>query len=165
MAGPNKDVPSQAVNPAKSGALKFIIAGIVVVVLMAGISYAVATFALKSFSKDAVTKENDKAESETIGAILDVGEFVTNLSSEVGNRFIKTTVVIALKEEEVPEELDKKKPLIQHVINSTLRQQSPEGLGEPRAMETLAELLKKNINSLLVEAHVNNIFFTSFVVQ
>lgn len=165
MAGSNKDVQSQAVIPAKAGALKLIIAGVIVVVLAAGISFAVAMFASKSFSGDAAAKESSKEEIETIGATVEVGEFVTNLSSETGNRFIKTTIVIALKEEKVPEELARKKPQIQHVINSTLRQQSPEILGEPRGMETLAELLKKNINSLLAEAHVSHIFFTSFVVQ
>lgn len=150
-----------------TGMIKLIIAGIAVIILAAGISFAVAMFAAKSVSHDEPAKGDGygKVKSESLGTTYDAGEFITNLASESGNRFIKVKIVFAFQDAKMQEEIANKAPEIQHTINSTLRQQTPESLAEPKAMEKLADLLKKNINALLVKGNINSVYFTSFVVQ
>ncbi len=149
------------------GSVKLIIAGLVVVILAAGIAFGVAMLAVKSVSHGETAKGdgNGKGKSETIGLTYDAGEYITNLDSKSGKAFIKINIVLAFQEEKVQEEITNKIPEIKHTINSLLRQQTPEFLAEPRAMEKLAELLKKSINTLLVKGNVTNVYFTSFVVQ
>ncbi len=153
--------------PKNTQTIKLIIAGIAVIILMAGISFAVAMFAAKSFSRVEPAKSDGsgKAKSETIGTTYDAGEFITNLASEGGKAFIKVKIVFAFQDPKVQDEITNKLPEIQHTINTVLRQQSPQTLAEPKAMEKLAELLKKNINTLLVKGNVTSVYFTSFVVQ
>ncbi|PKM80849.1 MAG: hypothetical protein CVU89_11955 [Firmicutes bacterium HGW-Firmicutes-14] len=155
-----------AENTSKASNLKLIIAGIVIIILAAGISFGVAMFAAKSFSQGGETKaEENKGAQESLGTTYDAGEFITNLAGESGSNFIKVKIVLAFKDAKIQAEIEDKFPQIQHVINNTLRQQSPEELSQPKAMEKLAELLRKNINSLLIKGNINSVYFTSFVVQ
>ncbi len=168
MAGDNPEIQgTNTTASSKAGTIKLIIMGIVVIILAAGISFAVAMYAAKSFSAGGAPKGEGygKAKSETLGTTYDIGEFVTNLSAEGGNRFIKVKIVLAFQDSKVQEELINKLPQVQHTINSTLRQQTPESLSEPKAMEKLADLLRKNINSLLIKGNINSVYFTTFQVQ
>lgn len=166
MADENTEV-QVAEKPSNAGTVKLIIAGVVVIILAAGMSFAVAMYAAKTFSSVEAPKGDGygKVKSETIGTTFDAGEFITNLSNEGGNRFLRVRIVLAFPDIKVQEELSNKLPQIQHTINSTLRQQSAESLGEPKAMEKLAELLKKNVNALLIKGNITNVYFTTFQVQ
>lgn len=170
MADENNEVQA-AETPARApvdfNTAKMIIAGVVLIVVMAATSFGVAMFAIKSVPKGDVAKGDgaSKAKSESIGTTFDAGEFITNLASEGGRSFIKVKIVLAFLDPKVQEELTNKTPEVQHTINSTLRQQTPEALSEPKGMEKLAGTLKKNINALLVKGNVTNVYFTSFVVQ
>lgn len=124
-------------------------------------------FAAKSFSHTEVQKGDGygKVKSESLGTTYDAGEYITNLASEDGNRFVKLKVVFAFQDTNVQTELTNKLPELQHTINSTLRQQSPASLSKPNAMEKLATLIKKNVNALLINGNVTDVYFTEFVVQ
>ncbi|MHB9093042.1 MAG: flagellar basal body-associated FliL family protein [Eubacteriales bacterium] len=167
MAEENIEVQEVQKKPLNLGMIKIIVAGVAVIILAAGMSFAVAMFAAKTFSKSEPAKGDGfgKVKSESIGTTFDAGEFITNLSSEGGNRFIKVKIVFAFPDPKVQEEIVNKLPEIQHTVNSTLRRQSAESLSEPKAMEKLSDLLKKNVNALLVNGNVTNVYFTSFVVQ
>jgi len=137
------------------------------VVLAAGMSFAGSMYAAKTFSKTEPPKGDGfgKVKSETLGTTYDAGEFITNLGDEGGNRYIKVKIILAFQDAKVQEEISNKLPQVQHAINSTLRQQNASSLSEPKAMEHLADLIKKNINVLLIKGNVNSVYFTSFVVQ
>jgi len=168
MADENVEV-LQTGNRSASGAstIKLIIAGIVIIILAAGISFGVAMFATNSVSKDTEPKGDGygKVISETLGTTYDAGEYITNLSDNGGSRFIKVRIVFAFPDNKVQEEIVNKAPQIQHTINNTLREQKAESLGQPKAMENLSGALRKNVNALLVKGNITNVYFTSFVVQ
>lgn len=167
MADENTEVQAAGSKTAAgAGTIKLIIAGIVVIILAAGISFAVAMFAATSVSHGEAPKGDGsgKVKSESLGTTYDVGEFITNLATE-NTRFIKVRIVFAFQGTKVKEEIDNKAPEIQHTINSILRQQTSETLSELKAMEKLAELLKKNVNALLVKGNITNVYFTTFVIQ
>lgn len=147
--------------------LKLMIMGAVIVVLTAAVSFGVAMYTASSMSHKEEAKGDGfgVVKSDTLGTTFDAGEYITNLNSEAGDRFIKVKVVVAFEDAKVQEEINNKLPEIQHVINSTLRQQTPQSLTEPHSMEKLANLLKKNINALLIKGNLSNLYFTSFVIQ
>ena len=157
-----------AETPAKSsGTLKLIIAGVVIIILCAGISFGVAMFAFKSIVKEEPAKGDGygKVKSETLGTTFDAGEYITNLANEGGGRFIEVKIVLAFPEPKMAEEITNKLPEIQHNINIVLRAQKAEDLAKPKAMEKLADALKNSINSLLLKGNISSVYFTSFVVQ
>jgi flagellar FliL protein len=164
MADENTEVQASEAPPKFNNTIKLIIAGIVVIILAAGMSFVVAMYAAKSVSKAEAPKDdgNGKVKSETIGTTYDAGEYISNLNSE---GMIKLKIVFAFADPKAQEEIANKLPEIQHTINSILRQQKRETLAEPKAMEKLAETLKKSVNSLLVNGSITNVYFTSFLVQ
>ncbi len=168
MADENNEVQKTEEKASSgSGTIRLVIAGVAVLILCAGLSFGVAMYAANTFSKDDTPKGDGygTVKSETIGTIYDAGEFITNLDTPDNNRYIKVKIVLAFQEPTVQEEIAAKLPQIQHTINSTLRQQSPDSLSQTKAMEKLADLLKKNINTHMVKGNVNSVYFTSFVVQ
>lgn len=148
------------------GIIKLIIIGTIIVVAVAAISFGVAIYTAKTLSKSEPKGDGyGVVKSETIGTTMDAGEYITNLNTEAGDRFIKVKIVFAFGEPTVQEEITNKLPEIQHTINSILRQQTPQSLTAKNAMEKLAEMLKERINSLLVKGNITSVYFTSFVIQ
>jgi flagellar FliL protein len=162
-------VNEEAVKEPKvsSNTIKMIIAGIVMIILAAGISFGVATFAMKTAAPPAAKGEGyGTVKTEKLAATYDVGEFITNIKDKnAASRYLKLRIVLELPDKKVEEEIVNKLPQVQHTINSVLRSQSVENLMADNATEKLAEMLKKRINELLIKGNVNNVYFTSFVVQ
>lgn len=167
MAEEANEVQAAETQPKSFGTLKLIIAGVVIIILAAGIAFGVAMFAFKSIAKEppAVGDGYGKVKSETLGTTFEAGEYITNLANEGGTRFIKVKVVLAFPDPEMAVEIGNKIPEIQHNINSVLREQKVEDLAAPKAMEKLADALKSNINELLLKGNISSVYFTSFVVQ
>lgn len=151
----------------KASNIKLMIIGAVLVVITAVVSFAVALYTAQILSPHEAPKGDGYGvvKSDSLGTTFEAGEFITNLNTDSGDRFIKVKIVFAYEDVKVQEEITNKLPQIQHLINSTLRQQSPQSLSEPKAMEKLAELLKKNINSQLIKGNITNLYFTNFVIQ
>lgn len=152
------------VNP---NTIKLIIAGVVMIILAAGISFGVATFAMKSAAPPADKGEGyGKVKTEKIEATLELGEFITNIKDNSGgSRFVKIQIVLDLPNKDVEEEVNNKLPQVKHTINSVLRAQTVENLMADNAMDKLSELLKKKINELLLKGNINGVYLTNFVVQ
>ncbi|MDT3699252.1 MAG: flagellar basal body-associated FliL family protein [Thermincola sp.] len=154
-------------QPKSTSTLKLIIAGVVIIILAAGISFGVAMLAFKTLDKGEPAKGDGfgKVKSATLGTTFDAGEYITNLANEGGSRFIKVKVVLAFPDPKMSEEIQNKTPEIQHTINIVLRGHKAEDLAKPKAMENLADSLKKEINGLLLNGNISSVYFTSFVVQ
>ncbi|KNZ70877.1 flagellar basal body-associated protein FliL [Thermincola ferriacetica] len=147
-----------------AGTIKLIIAGIAIIILAAGISFAVARFAAVSAPQHGSTyNTNAKIKTDNIGTTFDAGEYLTNLAG--GSRYIKVKIVFSFANKELETEITNKLPAIQNTINKVLREQSADALNEPKSMDKLADRLKKNINELLVTGNIDEIYFTYFVIQ
>lgn len=166
MADENVELQIKQPEP-KASQLKLMIIGAILIVVSAAVAFGVSMYATQAVSHKAEAKGDGYGivKSETLGTTYDAGEYITNLNTEAGDRFIKVKIVFAFNDPKVQEEIDNKLPEIQHTINSTLRQQTPQDLSEHKSMEKIAELLKKNINALLIKGNINNLYFTTFVIQ
>ena len=100
-----------------------------------------------------------------IGPIYPLDQFIVNLLSEGGTKFLKTKMDIELSSPELTAELDKKKPLIRDIVIRTLSSKTFQEVSTNRGKEKLKDELVDKINAVLADGHVKNIFFTEFVVQ
>lgn len=101
----------------------------------------------------------------TIGPMYPMDQFVVNLLSESGSRFLKTSLDIELSSEELSAEMDKKKPAIRDIIIRTLSSKTFEEVSTMKGKERLKDEVVQKINEILADGQVRNIFFTDFVVQ
>ncbi|MCK8816521.1 flagellar basal body-associated FliL family protein [Natroniella sulfidigena] len=145
----------------KSGLNYSLILGILIAVVLAtGISYFMMVN-LGGFNQGEETEVSTTARE--LGPITEVGEFLVNLTG--GRRFIRVNITVEVNEDDVVEEIDKRKPQIRDTIISILRSKEEEEVtSDQGAMEIRSEVME-NINEKLLEGEVTNVFFTEFVIQ
>ncbi len=100
-----------------------------------------------------------------IGPIYPLDQFIVNLLSEGGAKFLKTKIDLELGNPELTAELDKKKPLVRDIVIRTLSSKTFQEVSTNRGKEKLKDELVDKINAVLADGRVRNIFFTEFVVQ
>lgn len=101
----------------------------------------------------------------TVGPMYPMPQFIVNLLSEGGSRFLKVTMDMELNNELLAAELEKKKPLIRDIIIRTLSSKTFEEVSTIKGKDRLKDEIAKKINEVLTDGRVKNIFFTDFVVQ
>ena len=118
-------------------------------------------------SKKQMQKPNAARNSNLIeiGPIYPLDQFIVNLLSEGGAKFLKTKMDLELSSQELTAELDKKKPLIRDIVIRTLSSKTFQEVSTSRGKEKLKDELVDKINAVLADGYVKNIFFTEFVVQ
>ncbi len=101
----------------------------------------------------------------TIGPMYPMKQFVVNLLSESGGRFLKVALDIELSDESLAAEIDKKKPAVRDIIIRTLSSKTFEEVSTMKGKERLKDEMVQKINQILADGQVMNVFFTDFVVQ
>ncbi|RAZ26531.1 flagellar basal body-associated protein FliL [Campylobacter hyointestinalis] len=100
-----------------------------------------------------------------IGPMYPMDQFLVNLLSESGSRFLKTALNLELSEETLSPEIDKKKPLIRDIIIRTLSSKTYEDVSTAKGKERLKDELVTKINETLRDGYIKNVYFTDFIVQ
>ncbi|WP_169975043.1 MULTISPECIES: flagellar basal body-associated protein FliL [unclassified Campylobacter] len=100
-----------------------------------------------------------------MGPIYPMDQFIVNLLSESGSRFLKTKVDLELNNEALTPEIDKKKSLIRDIIIRTLSSKTFEEVSTIKGKDRLKDEIVDRLNEVLADGHIKNIYFTDFVVQ
>lgn len=100
-----------------------------------------------------------------IGIMLPLDQFIVNLLSENGGRFLKTSMNLELNSENLIPEIDKKKPLIRDIIIRLLSSKTYEEVSTSKGKERLKDEIVGKLNEVLTDGHIRNLYFTDFVVQ
>jgi flagellar FliL protein len=116
----------------------------------------------KQMKRSKVSRSSDLIE---IGPIYPLDQFIVNLLSEGGTKFLKVKMDLELSGPELTAELDKKKPLVRDIVIRTLSSKTFQEVSTSRGKEKLKDELVDRINAVLADGQVKNIFFTEFVVQ
>ncbi|NPA74104.1 MAG: flagellar basal body-associated protein FliL [Epsilonproteobacteria bacterium] len=116
----------------------------------------------KQMKKKSIARNSDLMQ---IGPIYPLDQFIVNLLSENGSRFLKIKMDLELSAPELTAELDKKKPLIRDIVIRTLTSKTFQEVSTGKGKEKLKDELVDRINSVLADGNIKNIFFTEFVVQ
>ncbi|RUM64698.1 MAG: flagellar basal body protein FliL [Sulfurospirillum sp.] len=113
----------------------------------------------------APAKSVRKSDFTNIGPMYPLDQFIVNLFSEDGSRYLKTTINLEMSLEELATELDAKKPLIRDIIIKALSAKSYEEISTIAGKENLKDEIVANVNAVLKDGKINNVFFTDFVIQ
>lgn len=100
-----------------------------------------------------------------MGPIYPLDQFIVNLLSENGSRFLKTKIDLEQSSESLMSELDKKKALLRDIIIRTLSSKTFEEVSTAKGKDKLKDEIVGSINEVLSDGYIKNIYFTDFVVQ
>ena len=100
-----------------------------------------------------------------MGPVYPLDQFIVNLLSESGSRYLKTKVDLELSADTLTPEIDKKKPLIRDIVVSTLSSKTYEEVSTQKGKNRLKDEIVDRLNEVLADGHIKNIYFTDFVVQ
>ncbi len=131
-----------------------IIAGIVLILLAAGIAYFIATNVVGSPDED-----NGEEVVEYTGITFPLGEFTTNLADEGARAIFQVEIMLELSDSDAKSELEEREPQIQDQVYTILRATTSEELEDQEGMENLREEIKEAVNERISEGEVVNVYF------
>jgi flagellar FliL protein len=153
----------------KGSALKFIIIGVVVLVLVGGGFVGWKIFfapAAEDATPEAVSSENEINElEETTSQTFTMETFVVNLNDPSGKRYLKTNIALEYMTEEMGEELKHRLPQLRDLILLLLSSKSLNDIQTVDGKLELRRELIQRINQVLTSGKIRNLYFTEFVIQ
>lgn len=100
-----------------------------------------------------------------VGSIYQLDQFIVNLLTQSGRRYLKTTIGLEMTKPELQNELNLKRAPIRDTIVEILSSKSLEEVSTTRGKEKLKEEIVQRINEFLVDGKIRNVFFIDFVIQ
>ena len=155
--GEQQDVPVKN----KGSLLKWIIIGIVALVIVAGIIGGVLYFTKTS----EVKKQPAEQQRPLVGSTWAMEAFIVNLMDNNGDRYLKAVVQLELSDAAAVPELEQLKPKLRDNVLDLLSAKSYKDLMEMGGKERLREEIAMRLNSFLTKGKVVKVYFTEFVIQ
>lgn len=143
--------------------LLYVAGGIIIIVLMIGISFLVS----KSVQESKYQKSQDiiAAPPPEPLATYELPTF-TKTTADAEPHFVKMTISLAYSMDPIlNNELVNRKDEIQHIVNILLQGKMYEELNSVSGTITLAEEIKAHINIRLINGKIKEIYFKEFVVN
>ncbi len=152
------------VEQKKSGVdLKIIIIGMVIFIVLVGGSF----YLMKSIMAPlmpADPKSTSEGSAGDIGALVSIGEFMTNVNDVAGTRYLKVEVTVESSDEKAQEKIDAYMPVIRDSIQGILSAKTVADL-DIRNRDSLKIEIKDEINEKIGTDTISNVYFTSFIMQ
>lgn len=123
------------------------------------------THATTQDAKAPKKKSKKSTDHLAIGPMFPMAQFVVNLLSESGNRYLKVVVDLELSDAKLTVEMNNKKSLIRDIIIRTFSSKTFEEISTLKGKDKLKDEVLEKINENLSDGQVKNVFFTDFVVQ
>ncbi|MEC9488812.1 MAG: flagellar basal body-associated FliL family protein [Halanaerobium sp.] len=102
--------------------------------------------------------------SQELGPTYSLGQFIVNLQTDGGYRFLKAQLVAEISNEDLVGELDERNPQVRDILIKILRSVKKEDLEDP-GNDALKERMRAAVNQVLSSGEIKEIFFTEFVIQ
>lgn len=140
---------------------KIVLIGFLIFLVAMGASYLL----MRSLMAPLMPRE-EGAEQMLTGNLVEIGEFMTNINDVAGTRFLKVevTVEVAAEDEKAQEAITHYMPVIRDSILTILSSKTVADL-DVRNRSNLKAEIKKELNSKIGSKLIQNIYFTSFVMQ
>lgn len=100
-----------------------------------------------------------------IGSTYQLDQFIVNLLTQSGRRYLKATIALEMTAPELQNELDAKRAPIRDTINSILSSKSIDEISTMRGKDKLKEEIVLRLNEFLVDGKIRNVFFLDFAIQ
>ena len=102
-------------------------------------------------------------EKSIIGKVFPLETFIVNLSGSKGRRVAKVNLEFELNNDQVQEEIDKRKAQVRDIIIILLSSKTYEEVAEREGKDQLREEIKDTINAFLTKGKIMNVYFTEFI--
>ena len=104
-------------------------------------------------------------EPQKIGPLHPLDTFIVNLADEGGNRYLRTTMNLELKDEESTLLVQERLPMIRNSVLMILPTKKYDDISTVEGKSTLRDEMVTKLNAVLAPGSINNIYFTEFVIQ
>lgn len=179
MAGKKPEENDGSVEKKPKGNMVLIIVIVLLVVLLIGGGVAAFLMLSGGHEEEATATAPQTPSSSTekkktpkrstdhlvVGPMYPMAQFVVNLLSESGNRFLKVAIDLELSDAKLQPEIDHKKSLIRDIIIRTFSSKTFEEISTIKGKDKLKDEVLDKINENLSDGYIKNIYFTDFVVQ
>lgn len=149
--------------PKKSSSIKWIIIAVVVLLVLGGGGF----ISWKTFLSPAQKgdSEGGAAMRVELGPTFPLETFIVNLVGTSGERYLKVTIELELKESKLVSELEKRKPQVRDTILLLLSSKTFEDIATFRGKTKIRNEIIARLNAVLAPGSIKKVFFTEFVVQ
>ncbi|MGM0471498.1 MAG: flagellar basal body-associated FliL family protein [Bacillota bacterium] len=114
-------------------------------------------------SSNGENNDNNSQPVAKVGPTYEVGEFTVNLAKS--QRYVSLNMVLEISNEELIKKLENRNPQIRDAVISILRNKSPEDIDAQGKTMELRDEIRKELNKLVADGEITNVFFTKFVMQ
>ncbi|MDI9480856.1 MAG: flagellar basal body-associated FliL family protein [Syntrophomonadaceae bacterium] len=146
----------------KKSDLRIIVIGLVFfLVAMAGTYFFISSMMAPLLPE----KESEKAETAT-GNLVSIGEFTTNVNDVAGSRFLRVEVYVEVSKEDKKNQeiINEAMPIIKDTILSIMSSKTVADL-DVRNRDNLKAEIKNELNKKIGSKIIQNVYFTSFIMQ
>lgn len=98
--------------------------------------------------------------------LVHLGDFTTNtLIDGKAGKFLKTKITVKTSNKDVSEELQKRNILIRDAVIKAMSSKRFDEIASPEGKMKLKENVSNNINAIVREGKVKEVYFTEFIIQ
>ncbi len=147
--------------------LIIIISVVVLFMGMVGAGFFILWDKIAQIPQDPSMIEGMAAEEDenVIGPLYALDTMIVNLSDHGGKRYLRVTMALELSDPEDVTIIESRLPQVRDAILMILPSKKYDDVSTTDGKIALRSEVMDKINSLLTKGHVNNIYFTEFVVQ
>lgn len=154
----------------KKGKGKVVIAIIAVLVLLvvglvAVFFYATSEPKAQEAQETQVVASESNAKYLRIGPIFQLDQFIVNLLSQGGRRYLKVSISLEMTTPNLENELNAKRAPVRDIIIEILTSKSIDDISTTRGKDRLKEEIIQRLNEILVDGKIRNIFLTDMAIQ
>ena len=144
-----------------------VIALVVILLLLGGVVYLMQSPdpAMDGTTPTGNTTSPNATNYIRIGSTYQLDQFIVNLLTQSGRRYLKATIALEMTAPELQNELDAKRAPIRDTINSILSSKSIDEISTMRGKDKLKEEIVLRLNEFLVDGKIRNVFFLDFAIQ
>lgn len=161
---------------AKKSSKKMLIIIIAAVVLLVGGGGAAYFFLFKGDAKEAGEGHGEEAEAEESGEHgepvyfeMEKPPLIVNFGKSSSIRVVQIGLTVELKGEGAAEGMKKHEPMVRNNLLLAISAQGAESLKTREGKEQLRENMKHSLEEIFkkmsIKGHINELFFTNFVMQ
>ncbi|MDN4494251.1 flagellar basal body-associated protein FliL [Ureibacillus aquaedulcis] len=117
---------------------------------------------LTQFNKQTGTETHEPSIDEIVEASVDVTEITTNLAD---NKVIMLSLKIQTDSKEAAEELTKRDFQTKNLVITQLSEMTEEDLKGKEGKTTFESTIKSQLNELMQEGEIQQVYITSYIIQ
>lgn len=159
-----KDGQEQTPVKKKSSASKWIVIGLIAILVLGGGAAGTYFFLFKSKQSVDIRKSAEQAKPQA-AIFWPMEPFIVNLIDNDGERYLKVVMQLELSDAPLAEELNLLKPKIRDNILDLLSSKTYKEMMDPIGKQRLRDEIALRVNGCLTKGKILKVYFTEFVIQ